>query len=251
MVKRLVMLLTAALFLFSGVATAEPAQNWTSKNSLQFLGHSAFVLKHGDVNLVFDPYLTGNPWNVAGPEDIDATYILVSHAHQDHLGDTTAIAKRTGAKVITTAELARMLREQGCDTIPMHIGGKKQFDFGYVKITPAVHGSGVAGGYAAGFIVNFYGTTVYFAGDTALFGDMALIGKQKIDYAILPIGDNYTMGVEDAVEAVGLLKPKAVIPMHYNTHELIKQSPEEFKRLVENRFNIPVLIMQPGGILVL
>ncbi|MDR3562547.1 MAG: metal-dependent hydrolase [Negativicutes bacterium] len=205
------------------------------------------MLTHGDTRLVFDPWFTGNPWKAAAADEIDCQYILVSHAHQDHLGDTAAIATRTGAKVITISALARVLKEQGCDASPMDIGGKRFFDFGYVRLTPAVHGSGIAGGQAAGFIVKFYGTTIYFAGDTALFGDMALLARlEKIDYALLPIGDNYTMGPADAVEAVGMLKPRVVIPMHYNSNPLIMQSPEDFKKAVEGRYGITTIVMQPG-----
>jgi len=242
------------LMIAGSIAAAAPgsAASWTeSKTTLTYYGQSAFMLTHGDTRLVFDPWFTGNPWKAATADEINCQYILVSHAHQDHLGDTAAIATRTGAKVITINAIARMLKEQGCDVVPMDIGGKKMFDFGYVRFTPAVHGSGIAGGLAAGFVVNFYGTTIYFAGDTALFGDMALIGKlEKIDYALLPIGNNYTMGPEDALEAVGMIKPKVVIPMHYSSNPLIMQSPEDFKRAVEGRYGIPTIVMQPGGTIV-
>ncbi|WP_425057767.1 hypothetical protein SCACP_23050 [Sporomusa carbonis] len=214
--------------------------------TLKFYGHACFQLTYGKTSLLFDPFFTGNPINNAKAEEIECNYILVSHGHSDHLGDTVAIAKRTGATVITTAELASLVGEQGCANISMHLGGKRAFDFGYVRITPAFHGSGVPGGHAAGFVVNFFGTTVYFAGDTALFGDMALIGRlEQIDYALLPIGDNYTMGPDDAVEAVKMLNPRIVIPMHYNTWPLIAQSPEAFKQKVE-AINIPVHIISPG-----
>ena len=205
------------LLLTSSIATATPAKVTTltqDQTTLTFYGQSAFMLSHGDTRLIIDPWLTGNPWKAITANEIDCQYILVSHAHADHLGDTAAIAKRTGAKVVTTSEIARMLKEQGCDVAPMSIGGKRNFDFGYVKVTMAIHGSGISGGQAAGFIINFFGKTIYFAGDTALFGDMALIGKTSLDYALLPIGDNYTMGIDDAVEAIGLLHPKTVIPMH-------------------------------------
>lgn len=230
---------------------ADVAANPDSAVTLKYYGHSVFTLEKDEVTLVFDPYLTGNPWNVATAEEIDADYILLSHGHQDHLGDTVSIAKRTDATVITTAAMARILKEQGVKTHPMGIGGKKAFEFGSVKVTPAIHDSGIPGGVAAGFIVNFYGTTLYFAGDTALFGDMALLGRlDNIDYALLPIGDNYTMGAADAVEAGLLLKPRVVIPMHYNSNPLIQQSPEEFKALAEKQ-GIPVKVMQPGETLVL
>ncbi len=243
--KILVLLLALCLTLAAAPASAA---GWSDgKATMTYLGHSVFTLERGGISLIIDPYLTGNPQAAIAADDVNVQYILVTHAHGDHLGDTVAIAKRTGAKVIATAEVARMLAEQGVSVIPVHIGAKKQFDFGYVRVTLAVHGSGVAGGQAAGFIVNFYGTTVYHAGDTALFGDMALLGQlEKIDYALLPIGDNYTMGPADAVEAVGLLKAKAVVPMHYNTNPLIMQDPVAFKQAVEKRFGVPVYIMKPG-----
>ena len=219
--------------------------------TLTYYGQSAFLLTCGETKLLLDPYLNSSPWKAARAEEIDCQYILVSHGHQDHLGDTVAIAKRTEAKVVTFSALEQKKKEQGCDVAPMDIGGKRAFDFGYVKVTPAVHGSGVPGGAAVGFIVNFYGKTIYFAGDTALFGDMAFVAKAKVDYALLPIGGNYTMDADDAADAVELIKPKAVIPMHYNTNPLIQASPEAFKKLVEKRYGIPVSVMQPGGVMVL
>jgi L-ascorbate metabolism protein UlaG (beta-lactamase superfamily) len=168
------------------------------------------------------------------------------------MADAAPIAKRTGAKVISTSEITRMLAGMGVtDVAPMSIGGKRAFEFGSVKVTLAVHGSGVAGGQAAGFIVDFYGTKIYFAGDTGLFGDMAFIAKENVDYAILPIGDNFTMGPEDATEAVGLIKPKKVIPMHFNSNPLIKKDPAEFKSMAEKKFGIPVIIMAPGARIIL
>lgn len=214
--------------------------------TLKFYGHSCFTVTHNNTTLLFDPFFSGNPANPATAEDIHCNYILVSHGHNDHLGDTFAIAKRTGATVIATFELASLAEQQGCANIGMHLGGKRSFDFGYVRITPAFHGAGIPGGHAAGFIVNFFGKTLYFAGDTALFGDMALLGRlEKIDYALLPIGDNFTMGPDDAVEAVKLLQPKTVIPMHYNTWPIIAQSPEDFAAKVKE-LNISVQIMNPG-----
>ncbi len=214
--------------------------------NLTFYGHACFSLEHNSTTLLFDPYFTGNPITPAKAAEITCNYILVSHGHGDHLGDTVEIAKRNNATVIATAEIASLVGQQDCQNISMHLGGKRSFDFGYVRVTPAFHGSGVPGGHAAGFIVNFFGKTIYFAGDTALFGDMALLGRlEKIDYALLPIGDNYTMGPEDAVEAVKMLKPGAVIPMHYNTWPIIAQSPEAFKEKVET-LNTPVHILKPG-----
>lgn len=214
--------------------------------NLTFYGHACFSLCAKDTTLLFDPFFTGNPVNPGNPAEISCNYILVSHGHSDHLGDTIDIAKRTGATVVSTAEIASLVGQQQCANISMHLGGKRTFDFGYVKLTPAFHGAGVPGGHAAGFIVNFWGKTIYFAGDTALFGDMALLGRlENIDYALLPIGDNYTMGPEDAIEAVKMLKPKTVIPMHYNTWPVIAQSPEAFKEKVE-ALTISVQILNPG-----
>lgn len=215
--------------------------------TLKFYGHSCFQLTSGKTSLLFDPFLTDNPFKTASPDDIHCDYILVSHGHFDHLGDAIKIAKRTGATVISTAEIAKLCSDQGVKSHAMHLGGKHSFDFGYVRITLAFHGSGVPGGHACGFVVNIGGDTVYFAGDTGLFGDMALLGRlEKIDCALLPIGDNFTMGPQDAAEAAAMLKPRFVVPMHYNTWPLIAQSPEDFKRDVEERFGIPVRIVNPG-----
>ncbi|MEG6584581.1 metal-dependent hydrolase [Dendrosporobacter sp. 1207_IL3150] len=218
--------------------------------NLKFFGHACFQLAHGDTSIIFDPFLTDNPFKIAQPDDINCNYILVSHGHFDHLGDTIAIAKRTNSTVISTAEIAGLCGRQGCQTHAMHIGGKHTFDFGYVRVTPAFHGAGVEGGHACGFIVNFFGTTIYFAGDTSLFGDMELLGRlEKIDFALLPIGDNFTMGPDDAAIAANMLKANTVIPMHYNTWPLIAQNPEQYKQSVEKQFNIPVQIINPGELI--
>jgi len=241
------LLLSAGPISTAAASPAQASQSDGGEVKLTYLGHSAFLLSNGTHSLIFDPYLTGNSWQAAQAADINVDYILVSHAHQDHLGDTVSIAQRTGATVVATAEVARHLGEQSIKVHPMHIGGKKSFDFGYVRVTPAIHGAGIPGGLAAGFIVKFHGTVVYFAGDTALFGDMKLLGQlEAIDYALLPIGDNFTMGIDDAVIAVGLLNPKAVIPMHYNTTPYIQQSPDEFRHKVEKEYELPVYIMEPG-----
>lgn len=248
--KKILILLVTVCLLLAGTAAAAADD---TPVILKSYGHAAFQLIHGDESILFDPFLTGNPNNIAKPEEVKCNYILVSHAHADHLGDTFAIAKQNDATVVSTFELANLAAANGCKTKDMHIGGKAKFDFGYVRITPAVHGSGVPGGLACGFIVNFYGKTVYFAGDTALFGDMELLSKlEKIDYALLPIGDNYTMGPDDAVLAVGMLKAKYVIPMHYNTWPVIQASPDDFKANVEKQFpKTKVLVVKPGQSLAL
>jgi L-ascorbate metabolism protein UlaG (beta-lactamase superfamily) len=214
---------------------------------LKFLGHAGFQLIGEGSTLLFDPFLTGNPLALDKQEDLKANYILVSHAHQDHLGDTVEIATRTGALVISTYEVANLCGEKGAKIHPAHIGGKVKTDFGYVRLTQAFHGAGVPGGHACGFVVNFEGVTIYFAGDTGIFGDMELLGRlEEIDYALLPIGDNFTMGPDDALEAVRMLKPKKVIPMHYNTWPPIEQDPQAFKHAVERETRADVIIMKPG-----
>jgi len=215
--------------------------------TLKYFGHSCFLLSHEKTAILFDPFLRENPHKIAMPDDIDCQYLLPSHGHFDHLGDTVDIAKRTGATVVSTAEVARACGEQGATTHAMHIGGKHAFPFGYIRITQAFHGSGIPGGHAAGFIVNFFGKTLYHTGDTGIFGDMAILGRlEKIDCALLPIGDNFTMGPSDAAEAAAMLQPKLVIPMHYNTWPLIAQDPAAFKQDVEKRFKIPVKVLDPG-----
>jgi L-ascorbate metabolism protein UlaG (beta-lactamase superfamily) len=212
-------------------------------NSLTFLGHSCFKLESKQHILLFDPYFTNNPQAVTSAADINCNYILPSHAHHDHLGDAIPIALRTGATIIASVELAKHCSEKGCQTHAMQIGGKFPFDFGSVRLTYAQHSSGLVDGLASGFIVSFHGTTVYFAGDTGIFSDMELIGKlEAIDYAILPIGGNYTMNVEDAVLAGKMLNPKAIIPMHYNTWPIINADPLVLKQAL----NIPVHILSPG-----
>ncbi len=215
---------------------------------ITFLGHACFLLQGEDQPaLLFDPFLTGNSLAAASPDKIAADYILVSHAHADHLGDAYSIAKRNKATVISSAEIAGEAESKGILSQAMHIGGKHAFPFGYVKLTPAFHGSGIAGGHACGFVVNYYGQLIYFSGDTGLFGDMKLIGElTPLDLALLPIGDNFTMGIDDAVQAVSFLKAPLVIPCHYNTWPVIKADPEEFKRKVEAQTGSRCLVLAPG-----
>ena len=215
--------------------------------NLKYLGHSCFLLSANNTTIIFDPFLTGNPANIAQSDEVNPNYILVSHAHGDHLGDGIEIAKRTGAIAISTFEVANLFVDEGCNAHGMHLGGNHKFNFGSVKIVPAFHGSGVAGGHACGFVVDFFGSKIYFAGDTCLFGDMMLIGKLGIEYALIPIGDNFTMGPEDALSAVKLIHPKVVIPMHYNTWPLIAQDPKAFKEQVNVFCNTKVEIMNPGN----
>ena len=205
---------------------------------LHYIHHAAFTLTDGKTTLLFDPYLDGNPEGLTA-KDIKANVILVSHYHGDHLGSAYEIAKNNDALVISTAEIANEA---------MHLGGTREFPFGKVRITPAFHGSGIAGGHACGFVVHLGGKVVYFAGDTCVFSDMALLSKlEPIDIALLPIGDNFTMGPKDARLAAELLNVPTVIPIHYNTWPIIAQDPQAFKKDVEATTKSKVLVVSPGS----
>lgn len=214
---------------------------------LKFYGHSCFSVSHNNTTLLFDPFFTDNPFKIAQKDEISANYVLITHGHFDHLGDGLEIAKKNDATVISTAEIAHLAGQNECKAHGMHIGGKHSFEFGYVRITPAFHGSGVPGGHACGIIVKFFDKVIYFAGDTSLFGDMQLLGQlEDIDYALLPIGDNFTMGPSDAVVAAKLLNAKNIIPIHYNTWPLIAQDPAAYKQAVEDKNYAKVIIVNPG-----
>ncbi len=209
---------------------------------VSFHGHSVVKIKTGDFTILIDPFISGNGLTDLIAENEKPNVILLTHGHNDHVGDTVAIAKANNSLVIAPFELAEYLEWQGVRTHGMHIGGAYQFEFGKVKFTQAFHGSSfvtenneiIYTGMPAGILFSAEGKTIYHAGDTALFGDMKLIGERHpIDLAFLPIGDNFTMGIEDAAYAVELLKPKAVVPIHYNTFPPIKQDPSKFKELVK------------------
>ena len=208
-----------------------------------YYGHACFQLDDGKYKLLFDPFLTGNPLASIKAGDVEADYVLVTHAHGDHIGDAYDIIKRTGATGICIPEVAEFGGEN-IKSIGMNLGGTLNLPFGFVRMVPAFHSAGVAGGTPCGYVVGIGGQTIYFAGDTCLFSDMKLIGERdKIDWAILPIGDHFTMGIEDAAKAVEFLGAKNVIPVHYNTWPPINQNPEEFKKLVKGA---NVYIVKPG-----
>lgn len=217
---------------------------------LTFLGHSGWLIGKDTTRILIDPFLDGNTVAVHKASEIDADYIIVTHAHGDHLGDAIPIAKRTGAVVISNYEIAEYCAKQGTQSHGMHIGGSHRFSFGVIKLTPAWHGSsfpdGTYGGTPAGCLLMMDGKTIYHSGDTGLFMDMQLIGEMHpIDLALLPIGDNFTMGITDAVKAVTMLKPKAVIPMHYNTFDVIQADPENFVSQVHS-LGVRAQVLKPG-----
>ena len=215
--------------------------------TFDYYGHSCFQLDDGEHKLLFDPFLTGNPAAPITSDEVKADYVLITHAHGDHIGDGYEIVKRNDATAIGIPEVMDI--SDDVNTIGMNVGGTLYLPFGWVRMVPAVHSAGIAGGVAVGYVVKIGGKVVYYAGDTALFSDMKLIGERdSIDYAILPIGDHYTMGIEDAARAVEFLGAKNVIPVHYNTWALIKQDPEEFKALVRGA---TVHIVEPGETLTL
>ncbi|MCQ2362146.1 MAG: metal-dependent hydrolase [Acidaminococcaceae bacterium] len=211
-----------------------------------YINHACFTIESNGKIAIFDPFLDGNPEGLQA-KDIKADYVFVSHAHFDHIADAYAIAKANKSLVISTAEIAGDAGNNGCQSHGMHLGGTFQFPFGKVRIAMAFHGSGIAGGHACGFVVDFFGTKLYYAGDTALYGDMQLLQRQDaFDYAVLPIGGNFTMDPKDATIAAEFLKAKYVIPVHYNTWPPIKQDVNAYKKEVESTTSSHVLIVKPG-----
>ena len=220
-------------------------------NKLTWYGHAALGLETAGKKLLIDPYFTGNPAATTAADKVTADYILITHGHSDHLGDTVTIAKRCGAIVVSNAEIASWLGKQGLETHGQHLGGGHTYPFGYLKLTLALHGSGLPDGTNGGNPVGFLltandGKKIYIAGDTGLFGDMKLIGEEGIDLAVLPIGDNYTMGPDDALRAVKLLTPKHVIPYHFNTWDLIKQDAVAWAGRVASETKAQVHVLSPG-----
>jgi L-ascorbate metabolism protein UlaG (beta-lactamase superfamily) len=217
---------------------------------VRFLGHACFTLKDGDATVLIDPFLTGNPKAAIAAGDVAATTILLTHGHGDHIGDTVAIAKRTGAPTVAIVEIARELEEDGIDVRDPNLGGTVRFDWGWVKLVPAWHTSTTPKGAVntpAGLLINFHDTIVYHLGDTALFSDLRLVGKRSpIDIALMCIGGHYTMDSTDAVDAADLVGAKTVIPCHYGTFPPIETDAQAFKSAVESATRSRVVVLEPG-----
>ncbi len=212
--------------------------------AVTYHSHSCFTIATDATKILTDPFITGNPLAKIGASDLHPNVILVSHGHGDHVGDTVDIATANKSLVIAPYELIVFLQRQGISPEqchPMHIGGSYGFDFGTIKLTPAHHGSGfvsddatVYTGNPCGYLITVENKTIYFAGDTGLFSELKFIGEtHKIDLALIPIGDNFTMGIEDAAKACELLNATVAIPMHYNTFDVIKKNPEDFVTYLE------------------
>lgn len=208
---------------------------------VSYHGHSVVRIQTDEHTILIDPFLSGNSACDLDPHTVEADVILLTHGHNDHVGDTVTIAKRTGALVVALNELAVYLGAKGLQTHPMNIGGAYSFDFGRVKFTQAFHGSSyeeedgtfVYTGMPGGILLTIEGKTIYHVGDTALFSDLKMIGDHNdIDLAFIPIGDNFTMGPEDALIAADWIQAKTVVPVHYNTFPVIKQDGDEFARKV-------------------
>ena len=223
---------------------------------ISYHGHSVVKIETGEKTIIIDPFISGNGSTDLKAEDLRVDVILLTHGHNDHVGDTVELAKRNHAVVVAPFELATYLGWQGVNVHPMHIGGAYEFDFGKIKLTQAFHGSSytveetkeiIYTGMPAGILFTAEGKTIYHAGDTALFSDMKVIGERNtIDLAFLPIGDNFTMGPEDAALAAEWLKAKQVVPIHYNTFPVIEQDPERFVASLQPDVGV---VLAVGGII--
>ena len=222
--------------------------------TITWLGHNAWSIEMGGKTILVDPFLNDSPTAPVKADHVKADFILLSHGHADHVGDTMAIAKRTGAPVIANFEVTEWLKKKGLaedKVVAMNPGGGREQPFGRVKFTIAHHSSsmpdGSYGGVPGGFLLTLAGARVYFACDTALFLDMKLIGSGGLDLAVLPIGDAYTMGPDDSLDAIKLLNPKRVAPCHYNTWPEIAQDAAAWAERVRSHTAAEPIVLKPGG----
>ena len=218
---------------------------------IRWLGHAAFELKHDGVTVLIDPFITGNPAATVEADALEADAILLTHGHDDHIGDVVSIAKRTGATVQAITEIAWEIGEEGVEVVDTNIGGTASYAWGSVRLTPAFHTSTTPNGTitpAGGLVIEMGGKVIYDLGDTALFSDLALPGRRKpIDIALIPIGGHYTMDREDAVVATGLVGADVVIPKHYNTFPPIATDAQAFKSEVEAAGYARVEVLEVNG----
>lgn len=221
---------------------------------VRFLGHSALLISDGTTRIVVDPFLTGNPKAALPADQVQADLIVLTHAHGDHYGDSVALSRRTGAPIVSNYEIVSYAEKQGGQGVGMNLGGTYRFKGGWLKWLPALHSSsfpdGTYGGLAQGFVLELGGKRIYNAGDTALFSDMAMVASYNIALAILPIGDHFTMGPDDALQALELTKAKQVLPVHYNTFPPIAQDGDAFIRRA-GLLGVGGQALQPGESLTL
>ncbi|HEX5193604.1 MAG TPA: metal-dependent hydrolase [Solirubrobacteraceae bacterium] len=219
---------------------------------VRFLGHACFELSDGDTKVLIDPFLTGNPNAAVSADELNPTTILLSHGHGDHFGDTVSIATRTGVEVVATTELANELTEDGVSARDTNLGGTEEFEWGSVKLVPALHDSRTPKGRSnlpAGLVIDFKGTVVYHLGDTALFSDLSLVGRRRaVDIAIIPIGGHYTMDRHDAVDAADFVGAKTIIPCHYDTFPPIETDAGAFQADIEKTLDAVCVVLEPGAV---
>lgn len=218
--------------------------------TLTFLGHAGVQIRHGDHEILIDPFVTGNPLAVTDVASLSPSHIVLTHAHADHVGDTVAIARRCGAAVVAAVEVVGGLASEGVVGVGMNVGGGADFPFGRLTFTPAWHSSSFAdgryGGTPMGVVLQLPGLTLFHAGDTALFSDLQLLARFDIDVAMLPIGDHFTMGPDDALQAVRWLRPRIVVPIHYDTFPPIRQDAAAFAERVRSETDAEPLLLVPG-----